>query len=110
MIGRQNYMFSKVLLGQRPGSLGAKMVPRAAFSSEVATSGAAAGKASGLKTLWQYSAMATQKNAAAEAADAQYFDSLKQAQSVPGAFSKLSETGSSKHLADIRKTINKTVE
>ena len=70
MIGRQNFMFSKVLLGQRSGALSSKMLPRAAFSSQVATAGAAATKASGLKTLWQYSAIMAEKNAAKEASEA----------------------------------------
>ena len=108
MIGRQNFI-SKVLLGQRSHLLGSKALPKAGFSSQVATQGAAASKG-GLKTLWQYSAMAAEKNAATEAAEAQYLDTLKSYSSVPGAYTKLSETGSSKHLADIRKKINKTVQ
>ena len=45
-----------------------------------------------------------------EASEAAYFDELKAASTQPGAFEKLSETGSSHTLEGIRKTINKIVE
>lgn len=44
-----------------------------------------------------------------EASEAAYFDELKAASTQPGAFSKLSEDGSSHTLEGVRKTINKIV-
>jgi hypothetical protein len=51
-----------------------------------------------------------QRNAAQEDSEAAYLDTLKQASSTPGAFNKLSDTGSSDHLKTIRRRINKIVE
>ena len=50
------------------------------------------------------------RNAAKEASEGAYLDELKKYSTVPGAFNKLSETGSSEHLIDIRKRINKVVD
>ena len=87
------------------------MAPQQArtFSSQVATTGPAAAQA-GIQPLWQYSDMHMQKGAAKEQSEAGYLDTLKQASTTPGAFNKLSETGSSEHLKQIRKRINKIVE
>ena len=79
------------------------------FSSEVAVAGTST-KADSIQTLWQYSDSVTKKNAATAESEAAYLDTLKKYSSVPGAYSKLSETGSSQHLADIRKRINKVVQ
>lgn len=54
--------------------------------------------------------MQTQKAATKEAQEAAYLDELKSFSTKPGAFTKLSETGSSHHLENIRKQINKVVE
>ncbi len=82
------------------------------FSNQVAAAGtpAAATTPAGIQTLWQYSANQMQRNAAKEDSEAAYLDTLKEASSVPGAFKKLSDTGSSEHLKTIRKRINKIVD
>ena len=87
---------------------------RRAFSSQVApvssAASPAAATAGGIQTLWEYSDAAMAKNAAKEASEGAYLDELKKYSTVPGAFNKLSETGSSEHLIDIRKRINKVVD
>ena len=45
-----------------------------------------------------------------EKKEAAYLDTLKQYSTVPGAYKPLSDTGSSEHLKQIRKRINKVVE
>ncbi len=82
------------------------------FSNQVATAGSSdvAAMTPGIQTLWQYSANQMQRNAAKEDSEAAYLDTLKEASSVPGAFKKLSDTGSSEHLKTIRKRINKIVD
>jgi len=113
MIGRQHNQMLKMMLGAQRRRLFAPLA-RANFSSQISTTGASSvattqsGKA--VQTLWEYSADAMQKQATKEASEAQYFDELKKFSTEPGAFSKLSETGSSHHLQDIRKKINKIVE
>jgi len=64
----------------------------------------------GRQTLWQYSAVQIQKAAALEASEAAYLDELKAASTQPGFHNKLSETGSSHKLDNIRKNINKIVD
>lgn len=81
-----------------------------AFSNEVATASQSFSKASGVQTLWQYSAMQVQKAATKESQEAAYFNELKNFSTTPGAYTKLSETGSSKHLKKIRKQINAIVD
>ena len=55
-------------------------------------------RAGSIQTLWQYSDKAAQKTSEEVAAESQYLDTLKSYSTVPGAFTKLSETGSSEHL------------
>ena len=52
----------------------------------------------------------TERQAAKDQDEAAYLDTLKTYSSSPGAYPKLSETGSSKHLASIRKRINRVVD
>ena len=80
------------------------------FSSEVATTDGAAEPFNGIKTLWEYSAHRAELEAAKNESEAAYLQTLKNYSSVPGAYKKLSETGSSEHLKNIRKRINKVVE
>jgi len=80
-----------------------------AFSTSVATAQTGA-PAAGVQTLWQYSEKLSKEAAAKEAGEAAYLDTLKTYSTVPGAYTKLSETGSSDHLKQIRKRINKVVE
>ena len=80
------------------------------FSSEVATTDGAAESFTGIKTLWEYSAMQANKDAAKEESEAAYLETLKNYSKVPGEYNKLSETGSSEHLKNIRKRINRVVE
>ena len=54
--------------------------------------------------------MLAKKNVDKETSEAAYLDTLKSYSTVPGAYSKLSDTGSSKHLKNIRARINKVVE
>ena len=61
-------------------------------------------------TLWDYSSNTMQKAAEKDASEAAYLDTLKQYSSTPGAYKPLSETGSSDHLKQIRKRINKVVQ
>ena len=90
MIGRQNILLKNLLRNAKPGPVGSR-----AFSSQVATTGSDAAPSGGIQTLWQYSDAAMAKNAAKEEGESAYLDTLKQASTVPGAFNKLSETGSS---------------
>ena len=80
------------------------------FSSEVATTEGTAESFTGIKTLWEYSDMRVKQDAAKNESEAAYLETLKNYSSTPGAYTKLSETGSSKHLTNIRKRINKVVE
>ena len=99
----------KMLLGasKRVPTLGQR-----AFSSQVApVSQAAAAAAQGnVMTLWEYSAKTMQKAADKDQSEEAYLDTLKQYSTVPGAYKPLSETGSSEHLKQIRKRINRVVE
>ena len=107
MIGRQNTVFMKKLLSMRHAKT-ARTTQRC-FSSQVATTSSEPAAAAGIQTLWQYSDAALAKSEAKESEEAAYLDTLKKYSSVPGAYQKLSETGSSEHLVDIRKRINKVV-
>lgn len=84
-----------------------------AFSSGVAPASAtatASTSSANVQTLWQFSQKAAAESQAKEASEAAYLDTLKSYSTVPGAFTKLSESGSSEHLRQIRKRINKVVE
>ena len=106
MIGRQHQVFKLMSnANKRINKLSTR-----AFSSEIATQGSGPASAKGIQTLWQYSSAAAEKAAAKEQSEAAYLDTLKEYSSKPGAYSKLSETGSSDHLKQIRKRINKIVE
>ena len=54
--------------------------------------------------------MQAKKDAAKEESEAAYLETLKNYSKVPGEYTKLSETGSSEHLKNIRKRINRVVE
>ena len=105
MIGRQNHMFNKLMgASKRPTRLATRN-----FSTAIAPTTAAAEPwktqtESGVRvqTLWDYSDKIVQKNADKVAGEAEYFDTLKTYSTVPGAYNKLSETGSSEHLKHIR--------
>ena len=60
-------------------------------------------------TLWQYSAKTMQEAGEKNESEAAYLDTLKKYSTQPGAYQPLSETGSSEHLTQIRKRINKVV-
>jgi hypothetical protein len=108
MIGRQNNAMLRSMMATHQRRL---LMPAVrAFSDKLSTAGPAAAQGSGLQTLWQYSSAQLEKNAAKEASEAAYLDELKSFSTKPGAYSKLSEEGSSHHLQGIRKTINKIVE
>ena len=96
------------MIGRQANRLFNKSKPSRFFSSNaVATQGA---NTAGIQTLWQYSEKAAANNVDKEAGEAAYLDTLKSYSTVPGAYTKLSETGSSDHLKNIRKRINKIVE
>ena len=95
------------MIGRQANKLFNKSKPRFFSTSALATQGAAP---SGIQTLWQYSEKAAAVEAEKEAGEAAYLDTLKSYSTVPGAYTKLEETGSSKHLTNIRKRINKIVQ
>ena len=78
-----------------------RLASRAFGSNSVApATGAAAASVNpaNVQTLWQYSDKLSQESAAKEQSEAAYLDTLKSYSTVPGAYTKLSETGSSEHL------------
>jgi len=110
MIGRQNKMFNMMLgASKRCNNLATR-----AFSTQVATVGADSSSHTAdprkIQTLWQYSNILAKENAAKVESEAAYLDTLKSFSTVPGAYTKMSETGSSKHLTSIKKRINKIVQ
>lgn len=101
MIGRKANVMNMLV--------GRNALARRAFSTQLATTAAAAQKAS-VKSLWQWSNEQLAAQNAKEAGEAGYLAQLKKFQSERGVFQPLSEEASSKHLADIRKQINRVVE
>lgn len=108
MIGRQN--LAKMLLGaHKRGPIASR-----GFSNKLATTAPGAtgthAQTPSVRTLWQYSALASAKTAEKNESEAAYLDTLKSYSTTPGAYNKLSNTGSSEHLDTIRQRINKIVQ
>ena len=104
MIGRYNKVINKMMNSTRASGVSARQ-----FSSQLSTSGAAAEKTQPaisttgdhIKSIWNVGKDVAAEQAAKDANEAAYLDTLKKASTIPGAFNKLSEESDSAHISNI---------